>query len=691
MKVVLQENWAHPVGTLVKDIDGWDSAGYYAVNKAGAEVVSGGMVKGKTSDGTLAFVDATTNDCYVEGTLVFAATSSAITTGLAVRCIDHLNFISMRAYGSSNVQIYWHNNSASATQLEMTSHSHDPADVYRLEVEEDILRLYANDVKISSDIDITGKLSGSKVGFYTKVKDPAFGPLKIVSLSSDAITITPQKTRQAIPVFGALHTHTVAGDYVGTNEPTAIECRVEEYVSNATVKDWAVLDANPSIGTYSGTVDVPKGQYYRILTRYANNHSVVAESARIGFGHLFLGDGQSNMLGLLQGGDAVASDNVAIFDGADWNKPTSAHIVHTLNAISEANGCVVGFCSTAVSSSAISQHLSGGSNYDARVAMLTAIGGKASGMIWDQGEGDSSSLTYFDDLGTLDADILARSGQASNTLPLFIVQLGRNDGVTGNDAGWQRIRAAQTQYANANPNAHICSQKLDLPMADGLHFTPTGYKSTALRIADSINKVLLGTGDSGRGIIPTSAKIVGQTVEIPHDLNGNTGITLPVNAKDGYEVSEDDFSTLVGITSISTTDNKIILALDKAVTEVKVRSQQGQDPDHAKFPVGNKRYDGQTVMVEPIVISLISTDAVDSMLNLDITGIPDGTYTVTVLDDSRDAPTILKSFNAVYVSGSTEDITLTDIPADVQTYSLIRDTNEPSLTGDVLKGLTYAV
>ena len=203
--------------------------------------------------------------------------------------------------------------------------------------------------------------------------------------------------------------------------------------------------------------------------------------------------------------------------------------------------------------------------------------------------------------------------------------------------------------------------------------------------------MLLGTGDSGRGVIPTSAKIVGQTVEIIHDLNGNTGITLPVNSKDGYEVSEDDFSTLVSITSISTTGNKIILALDKAVTDVKVRSQQGQDPDHTKFPVGDKRYDGQTVMVEPIVISLISTDATGSMLNLDITGIPDGTYTVTVLDDSRDAPTILASLNADYISGSTPDITLADIPADVQTYSLIRDTNEPSLTGDVLKGITYAV
>lgn len=689
MTVILQEDFSsYADGTEVQNITGWTTSGYFNANLKGAKVNASSQIKSDTSDGTLAFYDSTANSCSVKISIEAGPSAGVISAGPAVRCIDHLNFIGLRPYGLSNIEIYWRNNSASFTRLAIPSYSHVAGDVYELTVEDDVLKAFVNGVQLGSDIDVTGIHSGSKVGFYIKGSslDPAIDNVEINTLVSDTITIDSSPARKVFPVFGATRNHTISGAYAGVTTPTSIEYRIEEFVGGATVQDWTTLDASPTGGTYSGVVAVPKGPYYKIRTRYSNATTVLAETSRIGFGILAEYAGQSNTEALFGiSGTATPLDDTCIFDGSSsWAIPSTQHVAHTLNELATANGCVVAAYNTSVSASSISQHLSGGDYYAARTAALTAAGGELSLMYWGQGEGDTGGGgTYQADLAALYQDILTRTSQDTTTLPMFIVQLGRNDGGTGNDAGWQTVRAAQTNYSDLTANVYISHQTMDLPMADALHRNSSGYTMEALRAADTINNVLLDSGDSGLGPIPTSATINGADVEILYNLNGSAGITLPANAKDGYEVSEDDFTSLLTINSIATLGNKLTLTLASSPTgEVKVRSQQGQDPDDTKMPYGDLQYNGQGVMVTPIVTELETATAL-STLNINILGIPDGTF-MTVLDDS-DGLRIQRQ-NEAYVNGSISVIL--PIPVGTTVKGYVDDSSNPSTNGAYLEGVT---
>ncbi len=690
MAIVLQEDWSsYAENTEVQSIPGWTTAGYFAVNRAGAKVNGASQIKGTTSDGTLAYYDAGGAVHSVECVTLAPAAGGAVSVGAAVRCIDHLNFISIRSYGSSNVQVY-STVAGSAAQLAMLSHSHTPGDKYKLAVDNtnDTLTVYINDVQSGSVIDISGVLSGTNVGFYTKTADPAIGDLTIESVSTDSISIDAYADRKVFPVFGASRTHTVSGTYTGTTAPSLIECRVSLYVAGTVVIDWFTLDSSPSGGTYSGTVDMPKGMYYKIETRFSNVPTVISQTSRIGFGMLGDGGGQSNMVALFgTGGDATPSDNTAIFDGSSsWAVPASQHIAHVLNAISVANNCVVAMYTTAVSSSSIAQHLSGGSYYAANKAKQAAAGDEENLFFWGQGEGDTSNAAaYKNSLNLLYQDKLSTLGQAADTLPMFIVQLGRNAGASGNDAGWQGVREAQTMFANENANVYISHQTMDLPMTDGLHRTSAGYKMEALRAADTIISIIVG-GTSGLGPIPTTAVLLGDTLTIEHSLNGSASLTVPGTVVDNFEVSSDDFATTIPIISSSVSGSAIEFTLGSTPTgNVKVRSQQGQDPIVANMATGSKLYNGQEVMIAPIVTSITSQGAINSTAVFNVTGIPNGTYLVTVFSASRPA-TLIFSSDLVFSGGSASRSV--SIATGTQLYGIVRDSSDPSIGTAALKTIT---
>ena len=267
---------------------------------------------------------------------------------------------------------------------------------------------------------------------------------------------------------------------------------------------------------------------------------------------------------------------------------------------------------------------------------------------------------------------------------MYIVQLGRNNGGTGNDAGWQGIRNAQTSYANTTANVYISHQTLDLPMDDAFHRTTDGLVQEALRFADSFNAVYVGSGNSGRGSIPISASLSGSNkVEIIHDFNGGTLLTLPANSLDGYEVTEDDFLSLLTVSSISTSSNKITLTLSATPTgQVKVRSQQGEDPELAKMPVSDVTYSSQQVMVEPINDPITAALAL-SALNMTSTGTPDGTYSMVAWDLSDNS--VIFSGNVIFLSGVGSISTPLSVGSNVLAFT--PGTNSP-VTGIAYDGVT---
>ena len=666
MAVTLTENWSsYAENTEVQNITGWSTAGTFPLDRAGAKVNASSQIKSTTSNGCLAYYASGSNSHYSEIEIDAAPSSGVVTAGPAVRCVDHQNFIGLRIFGLNNIEIFHRSGSNTYTRLALPSHTHTAGDTYKLEVDGDTLKAYANDSQMGGDIDVTDIQSGGNAGFWIAgTRDPALGDIEIGTIATDTITITGSANRTIIPVFGSTHTHTVSGTYAGVTTPTAIDRRVEEYVSGTVVSDWAELDGSPSNGTYSGTISVPRGKYYKILTRFRNNTDIAAETERIGFGILIEAGGQSNTVSLFaSGGDATPSDDTAIFNGSDtWAVPTTQQIAHLLNEISQENNCVVGIYHTAVGSTSIAAHISGGSNYAARQAALTAAGGKLNAFWWGQGEGDTGSAAnynaYETRLGTLYQDMLTRTSQTSATLPMFIVQLGRNEGQTGGNTGWQTVRAAQTNYANDTANVYISHQTMDLPMSDALHRNASGQKQEVLRAADSFNALLASTSNSGRGPIPASVTVSGTSVIINHDLNGSTTLTLPSNSKDGYEVSDDNFATTLTISSIAVSGSQITLTMSTAPSaNIKVRSQQGQDPDHAKMPTGSLTYNSQAVMVEPIVTEMLSSTVADA-----------GSYTLTGTAISTQIITPADSGSYALAGASVS--TLLATPIDSGSYAL---------------------
>ena len=654
MAVIYQEDFNSIAnGTLLNTVTGWTVSAQFTPTVESV-IVNNGQVDATTSGTFIAYYDTQESSYYVEATF-YANSSDQFETSLgpAVRVIDYDNAIYTTIY-NNDLRI-WSEIGGSTTTLASPDQIINSGDVIRLEVEGDTLRAYVNSVQVGADVDITGILSGSNAGvFCSDLLEPAFDNFEVGNFISDTITISGVEDREIINVVGATHDYTLSGTYTGATTPTAIQYRVEEFANNATVTDWTTLDASPSAGSYSGVITVPKGAYYRLMVRYSNDVSITASSSRIGFGMILEFAGQSNISRLFNTyTPATISDNVALHDGSNWALPSVGEFIEGLNKLAADNSCVVGCFNTAVSATAISAHLPGGSNYAARVAGLTAVGGKLSGMLWGQGESNLSTAkaTYKTDLGTLYTDILTRTGQPSSELPMFIVQLGRNATQSGNDSGWSNIREAQAEFASETAGAYISHQTMDLPMADTLHRDSDGSVMEMLRFADTYDFVINSNAPSGLGATFVSASKIGNDITLSFDLNTATTLVLGVNSQNIFELSGDDFSTSVSPASVSISGNSsLVLTFDSIPSgTLKIRSCYGQDFAVSEFVTSNLQYDSQNVMIQPI-LNGATVSVIQSTLNMALTGTPDGAQNVRVIDVGNES--LLYFGTANFTSGA---------------------------------------
>lgn len=696
MASVFQTDFSeYPDGTLLKDVSGWTVFGSFPANISAARITGGELVI-DSSDGTVMGYNSGSTSHYSEVRMKHQFSGTIITGGPAVRVDARLNWISISLFSSTTTQIVYRN--GGGDQI-LQSYPNTPIaidDVVRLEVDGDsnTVELFINGVSAGTPVDISSISSNTSTnaGMFGRTSNPFIDDLDLGTTASDLITLTDEPNRKVYATFGSTYNYTISGTYEGVTTPTAIEYRIEEFASGSVVTDWTTLDEAPTGGTFSGSVDIPRGPYYKILVRYANATNIQTSSLRIGFGLVIEFAGQSNTD--MTWNNLFADtplDNVVKFNGSEYQQPTDRGCIYAgLNAISQSLGCVVAAYETAVGATTIEQHLPGGSNYANREAALTAAGGKINALWWGQGESNvgSTQATYETRLDELRTDILSRTGQTSDMLPLFIVQLGRNDGSSGDEAGWQNIRNAQTSYANTTADVYISHQSMDLPMTDGLHRTSQGYVTEVLRFSDSFLAAFNGSGNNGRGPIPTSATYSGNDVTVTHNLNGSTGLTVPALATNLYELTNDDFATISNPTSVSyVAPDKIVLTFASIPAgTVKLRSHQGQDLDETTFPTGDELHNSQAVMVEPITIETTVTEGVPPV-TVDITfdiGAPDGTYKTYLMDVDDNE---VFSGNVTY-SGGSATITGLSVASGTFLRGYVDSGDTVSSEGCGIKGVT---
>ena len=127
------------------------------------------------------------------------------------------------------------------------------------------------------------------------------------------------------------------------------------------------------------------------------------------------------------------------------------------------------------------------------VADIQALGTPINGIVWAQGEQDAKSISgesevqidvqrYIDATEAIFDYFRTELGDAD--LDIYIQQLGAT--TRSFQYGYDEVREAQTQIADADPDVHIAAVTYDIDLADGLHLTAGGYQTAASRLAQYV-------------------------------------------------------------------------------------------------------------------------------------------------------------------------------------------------------------
>ena len=133
----------------------------------------------------------------------------------------------------------------------------------------------------------------------------------------------------------------------------------------------------------------------------------------------------------------------------------------------------------------------GNSLYGSMLRQVQLAGGKVKGVLWYQGESDSSpegsqvfERVFVDFIGAVRNDF----GQAD--LPFYYVQIGRF-AIDGDPAGWNRVQEAQRIIPDRLANTAVVSV-IDLELDDLIHVGTQGLKRAGARLAKIAQRQLFG-------------------------------------------------------------------------------------------------------------------------------------------------------------------------------------------------------
>ncbi|GHO46081.1 sialate O-acetylesterase [Ktedonospora formicarum] len=131
------------------------------------------------------------------------------------------------------------------------------------------------------------------------------------------------------------------------------------------------------------------------------------------------------------------------------------------------------------------RELGDASLYGALLKRIESVGGKVAGVLWYQGESDTSSLEnvkyYQDRMYRL--LIALRRDLRQPDLPFYCVQLGCTVSFDADARNWNGIREAQRTWPLQLPHTAMVSA-IDLELDDSIHIGTQGLKRLGRRLAD---------------------------------------------------------------------------------------------------------------------------------------------------------------------------------------------------------------
>jgi len=424
-------------------------------------------------------------------------------------------------------------------------------------------------------------------------------------------------------------TITFTGTYTGT--PVSWAYRLRTRSTGAVVKDWAVYNPTFGSGTFSGDITVATGGPYYIDIGWTgvDNETRVFTPNHFSVGILVVAYGQSNAVNLSGNGGSAGyggNDKISGFNGfalyvgstfRRWmNELTpqalalQPNMVGLAKSLSDATGIPVGVAAAGFASNSLDTLKPGTANWTTFTAFVTEIGGYFEIVLWSQGEAEALSSSSYTNYVTDYASLVAgfKSIGGNTDVKTFNRIVGKDTAATNNSTTTLRsstVRKLLNDLENGT-DVWTATHSVGIPMTDSLHFTAAGSTKWSYLSGLTIARRAFGSiAYDGRGPLVTGASRVGAVITLSIDLNGTSGITG--SALTGYEVSNDNFTTLLTQSSATVTSNQIVITLSSVPSgTVKVRSFAPPNYDETSIATGTLP-GSVTVAVFPILTPITVT------------------------------------------------------------------------------------
>jgi len=485
-------------------------------------------------------------------------------------------------------------------------------------------------------------LKGSLDYFY--VWDRALPLADVQSVDSDPDSMFVVSDSISVTDFSAGRVHqraagttaktvTFTGSYTGT-APTTVEVKVVNQSGGATVVDWTSIGSlSVGGGVWSGTLSVPQGGWYNFIARGKDGGGSILATAsqssnKWGVGILVAMLGQSNMANMRETSSTPPSPSDLTRQyttGGGWAVVAGNGQIRFANLLQTAVSLPIGLVNFAVGGTGL--HVDGGSGYWIDTAGgspyalfltgATAVGGDYEVVIWHQGETDAlfatSKANYKADLDTFYARLRTATGRSTTTLKFGCALLGNvSDGST-TDANAEAIRQGQLEWIAATTGAFHAGSSVDMVRTDSYHWTAPYYERMGRRYAQAILKQLgsVSFGADGPRVSSASRTLGSADIRVNVSHNGGSSLTELDGTTDGgsvtgFQVSDDDFSTTLTISSTAFSGNRVVLTLSAAPADedtIKVRYQYGVNPS-----ITNPVYDNTAPQSDTVGLPLQPTN-----------------------------------------------------------------------------------
>jgi hypothetical protein len=174
------------------------------------------------------------------------------------------------------------------------------------------------------------------------------------------------------------------------------------------------------------------------------------------------------------------------------------------------------------------------------------------------------------------------------------------------------VREGLIEYATETTGAYLSASAVEIPTSDGVHYTAAGYERVGRRKAQAhlFRLSEVASGATGPRITSASRESASADIRLVIDHEAGTALEEADGSTDGgsltgFQVSDDDFSTTLTISSTAFDGNEVVLTLSVAPADedtIKVRYQYGEGPT-----VTNPVYDDTTPQGDSIGLPLLPT------------------------------------------------------------------------------------